>query len=220
MSDPLDTTPCNRPSASSTNGTLASFRGRAGGTTRAALDLSQTGNDLSHARRRGCSHLIGGTSTNLSPATDNGFGGGGPPDRGRFYVWRVKPGGWVGSWTRPRDTCGAGPRRGGTFRSEDTHACTSGSDLPGRGGFAAGSGRAAQADAVGDVVVFSTEAQALDVYGDPSGRHRLPAVAHVLTNRTDKPVRIYGNPFCLGPSVAVQPGYGTHVPGGAGSFSA
>ncbi|MGA5495961.1 hypothetical protein ACPCSP_16510 [Streptomyces cinereoruber] len=78
----------------------------------------------------------------------------------------------------------------------------------------------AQADAVGDVVVFSTEAQALDVYSDPSGCHRLPAVAHVLTNRTDKPVRIYGNPFCLGPSVAVQPGYGTHVPGGAGSFSA
>ncbi|CAM5468812.1 hypothetical protein SALBM217S_10424 [Streptomyces griseoloalbus] len=32
MSEPLDTTPCNRPSASSTNGTLASFRGRADGT--------------------------------------------------------------------------------------------------------------------------------------------------------------------------------------------
>ncbi|MFJ6247255.1 MULTISPECIES: hypothetical protein [unclassified Streptomyces] len=78
----------------------------------------------------------------------------------------------------------------------------------------------ARADAVGDVVVFSTEAQALDVYGDPAGCHRLPTVAHVLTNRTDRPVRIYGNPFCLGPSVTVQPGYGTHVPGGAGSFSA
>ncbi|GHE64132.1 hypothetical protein GCM10018771_52340 [Streptomyces cellulosae] len=44
MSEPLDTTPCNRPSASSTNGTLASFRGRADGTTRTVLDLSQTDN--------------------------------------------------------------------------------------------------------------------------------------------------------------------------------
>lgn len=42
MSEPLDTTPCNRPSASSTNGTLASLRGRAGGTTRAVLDCSQS----------------------------------------------------------------------------------------------------------------------------------------------------------------------------------
>src|SRR6185503_20866962 len=37
MSEPLDTTPCRRPSASSTNGTLASFRGRTGGTTGTAL---------------------------------------------------------------------------------------------------------------------------------------------------------------------------------------
>ncbi|MFF9343898.1 MULTISPECIES: hypothetical protein [unclassified Streptomyces] len=78
----------------------------------------------------------------------------------------------------------------------------------------------AQAAASGDVVVFSTEVQPLDVYRDPAGCQRLPAVAHVLTNQTDRPVRIYGNPFCLGPSVAVQPGFGTHVPGGAGSFSA
>ncbi|MFJ3098741.1 hypothetical protein [Streptomyces hydrogenans] len=78
----------------------------------------------------------------------------------------------------------------------------------------------AQATATGDVVVFSTEFQPLDVYRDPAGCHQLPTVAHVLTNQTDRPVRIYGNPFCLGPSVVVQPGYGTHVPGGAGSFSA
>ena len=37
MSEPLDTTPCRRPSASSTKGTFASLRGRAGGTTRAVL---------------------------------------------------------------------------------------------------------------------------------------------------------------------------------------
>ncbi|MYV71275.1 hypothetical protein GT043_36185 [Streptomyces sp. SID2131] len=83
-----------------------------------------------------------------------------------------------------------------------------------------GTAAPALADAVGEVVVFSTEAQPLDVYRDPAGCQRLPTVAHVLTNRTDKPVKVYGNPFCLGPSLTVQPGYGTHVPGGARSFSA
>ncbi|MFE8935986.1 hypothetical protein ACFYNX_00625 [Streptomyces sp. NPDC007872] len=83
-----------------------------------------------------------------------------------------------------------------------------------------GTAAPAPADAVGEVVVFSTEAQPLDVYRDPAGCQRLPTVAHVLTNRTDKPVKVYGNPFCLGPSLTVQPGYGTRVPGGAGSFSA
>ncbi|MER8060655.1 MULTISPECIES: hypothetical protein [unclassified Streptomyces] len=78
----------------------------------------------------------------------------------------------------------------------------------------------AQAASSGDAVVFSTEAQPLDVYHDPVGCRRLPALAHVLSNLSDQPVRIYGNPFCLGPSLVVQPGYGTHVPGGAGSFSA
>ncbi|MEV7674635.1 hypothetical protein [Streptomyces sp. NPDC088752] len=83
-----------------------------------------------------------------------------------------------------------------------------------------GTAAPALADAVGEVVVFSTEAQPLDVYRDPAGCQRLPTVAHVLTNRTDKPVKVYGNPFRLGPSLTVQPGHGTHVPGGAGSFSA
>lgn len=78
----------------------------------------------------------------------------------------------------------------------------------------------AQAAATGDVVVFSTEVQPLDVYRDPTGCQQLPTVAHVLNNQTDRPVRVYGNPFCVGPSVVVQPGHGTHVPGGAGSFSA
>ncbi|GGR00399.1 hypothetical protein GCM10010195_65390 [Kitasatospora griseola] len=79
---------------------------------------------------------------------------------------------------------------------------------------------AAPRAASGEVVVFSTEAQPLDVYRDPSGCQQLPAIAHVLNNQTDRPVQVYGNPFCLGPSVTVQPGRGTHVPGGAGSFSA
>ncbi|MFE5515504.1 hypothetical protein ACFQ9J_33795 [Streptomyces sp. NPDC056529] len=42
----------------------------------------------------------------------------------------------------------------------------------------------------------------------------------MLTNRAGRPVRIYGNPFRLGPSVTVQPGYGAHVPGGTRSFPA
>ncbi|MGW1840102.1 hypothetical protein [Streptomyces sp. NPDC002067] len=71
----------------------------------------------------------------------------------------------------------------------------------------------------GEVAVFSTEAQPLDVYRDPEGCHALPAAAHVLANLTDRPVKVYGNPFCLGPSVVVLAGHGTHVPGGAGSFS-
>ncbi|MFF4342719.1 hypothetical protein ACFY00_22645 [Kitasatospora sp. NPDC001540] len=86
-------------------------------------------------------------------------------------------------------------------------------------GLAAPAPAAARA-ASGDVVVFSTEAQPLDTYTDPAGCQQLPTVAHVLTNQTDRPVKVYGNPFCLGPSVVVQPGHGTHVPGGAGSFSA
>ncbi|GAA0389438.1 hypothetical protein GCM10009541_35660 [Micromonospora gifhornensis] len=37
MSDPLETTPCSRPSANSTKGTFANLRGRAGGTTASTL---------------------------------------------------------------------------------------------------------------------------------------------------------------------------------------
>ncbi|CAM3385175.1 MULTISPECIES: hypothetical protein [Streptomyces] len=41
--------------------------------------------------------------------------------------------------------------------------------------------------ATGDVVVFQTELQPLTQYENPEGCHKLPAAAHVLTNRTDKP---------------------------------
>lgn len=74
--------------------------------------------------------------------------------------------------------------------------------------------------ATGRVVVFQTEVQPLSVYEDPSGCHAMPPLSHVLTNETDSPVRIYPDPFCLGPSTVVQPGYGSHVAPGAGSFSA
>ncbi|GHA89114.1 hypothetical protein ACIQRS_04160 [Streptomyces termitum] len=74
--------------------------------------------------------------------------------------------------------------------------------------------------AEGTVTVFETEVQPLTVYENPRGCHKLPLAAHVLTNATDRPVRIYGDPFCLGPSVAVPPGHGSHVAPGSGSFSA
>ena len=72
----------------------------------------------------------------------------------------------------------------------------------------------------GEVVVFRTELSPLTVYEEPHGCHKLPADAHVLTNRTDRPVTVYGDPFCLTPGLVVQPGHGAHVAPGSGSFSA
>ncbi len=74
--------------------------------------------------------------------------------------------------------------------------------------------------ATGQVTVFETEVQELTTYDDPSGCQQLPPAAHVLNNETDEPVRIYGDPLCLGPSLVVQPGHGSHVAPGSGSFSA
>ncbi|WP_433869047.1 hypothetical protein [Saccharopolyspora sp. CA-218241] len=72
----------------------------------------------------------------------------------------------------------------------------------------------------GEVAVFETELQPLTSYANPTGCHKLPMAAHVLVNQTDQPVRIYGDPFCLTPSLTVQPGHGSHVAPGSGSFSA
>ncbi|WP_406409210.1 hypothetical protein OG923_10335 [Streptomyces halstedii] len=77
---------------------------------------------------------------------------------------------------------------------------------------------AAPAD-TGEVVVFRTEVAQLTTYDSPRGCHKLPADAHVLVNRSDRPVRVYGDPFCLTPGLTVQPGYGAHVVPGSGSFS-
>ncbi|WP_344437808.1 hypothetical protein [Kitasatospora nipponensis] len=74
--------------------------------------------------------------------------------------------------------------------------------------------------ATGEVVVFSTELQPLDVYRDPVGCVKLPLAAHVLDNQTDRPVQVFADPFCLGPALTVQPGFGSHVPPGSGSFRA
>ncbi|MEU8541395.1 hypothetical protein AB0C52_15630 [Streptomyces sp. NPDC048717] len=72
----------------------------------------------------------------------------------------------------------------------------------------------------GDVVVFRTELSPLTVYDAPRGCQKLPGDAHVLTNRMDRPVTVYGDPFCLTPGLVVPPGHGSHVAPGSGSFSA
>ncbi|MGP3924270.1 hypothetical protein [Streptomyces sp. 8N616] len=71
----------------------------------------------------------------------------------------------------------------------------------------------------GEVVVFETEINPLTTYENPAGCNKLPLAAHVLINKTDKPVRVYTDPLCLSPSFTVQPGHGSHVTPGSGSFS-
>ncbi|WP_409473353.1 hypothetical protein [Streptomyces sp. HC307] len=74
--------------------------------------------------------------------------------------------------------------------------------------------------ATGEVVVFEVETAPLTVYTNPAeGCYKLPAAAHVLTNRTDLPLRIHADPLCLDPGLTVEPGYGSHVAAGSGSFS-
>jgi hypothetical protein len=80
--------------------------------------------------------------------------------------------------------------------------------------------------ATGQVVVFSTEVQPLEVHQDPSGCHQLPPLAHVIDNLTDATIKVYADPFCTIPATLpisgigeLPPGYGTHVTG-VGSFSA
>lgn len=70
------------------------------------------------------------------------------------------------------------------------------------------------------VTVFSTEFTEVTVYRDPNGCIKLPVDAHVLVNQTQSPVTTYGDPFCMTPGLTVQPGYGSHVAPGTGSFSA
>jgi hypothetical protein len=72
----------------------------------------------------------------------------------------------------------------------------------------------------GDVTVFSTELQPLDVYHDPVGCLKLPPAAHVLVNQSSGDVQVYLDPLCLTPSLTVHPGFGSHVAPGSGSFSA
>lgn len=76
------------------------------------------------------------------------------------------------------------------------------------------------AAAQGKVVVFSLEVAHLSIYDNPTGCKKLPLEAHVLDNLTDRPVTIYADPWCATPGLTVQPGDGSHVVPGSGSFSA
>ncbi|WP_410673669.1 hypothetical protein [Amycolatopsis sp. cmx-4-68] len=73
--------------------------------------------------------------------------------------------------------------------------------------------------ATGEVVVFTTEVVPLDVHENPRGCYALPEGAHVLANRTDRPVRVYGAPECFGPPLlTVEANRGSHVPPAGASF--
>ncbi|AHH95177.1 hypothetical protein GCM10010174_55580 [Kutzneria viridogrisea] len=72
--------------------------------------------------------------------------------------------------------------------------------------------------ATGRVLVFELEYVPLTVWENPKGCKKLPLAAHVLVNQTDTPVEIYADPFCLSPSLDVNPGFGSHVVPGSGSF--
>lgn len=73
--------------------------------------------------------------------------------------------------------------------------------------------------ATGEVVVYTAEVVPLDVYENPRGCYALPEGAHVLANRTDRPVQVYGAPGCFGvPVVTVKENWGSHVPPAAASF--
>ncbi|MFI8998831.1 hypothetical protein [Streptomyces sp. NPDC053542] len=78
----------------------------------------------------------------------------------------------------------------------------------------------ATAASTGEVSVFGTEFEPVTTYENPEGCYKLPLSSHVLINRTDKPVQVFADPFCMTPSFTVQPGYGSHLAAGTGSFSA
>lgn len=86
-------------------------------------------------------------------------------------------------------------------------------------GVAVAAAPAAQA-AEGQVIVFSTELQPLDVYRDPTGCHKLPLEAHIIANMTDQDIVTYADPLCLTPGLRIKPSHGSHVALSTGSFSA
>jgi hypothetical protein len=73
--------------------------------------------------------------------------------------------------------------------------------------------------AMGEVVVYTAEIVPLDVYENPWGCYPLPEGAHVLANRTNRPLQVYGTPECFGlPVLTVERNWGSHVPPAAASF--
>lgn len=73
--------------------------------------------------------------------------------------------------------------------------------------------------AEGTVTIFSHEFAPLTVHENPKGCTLILPTAHVLINQTNTPIRVYGDPLCLTPSITVTPGFGFHVSPGSGSFA-
>jgi hypothetical protein len=80
--------------------------------------------------------------------------------------------------------------------------------------------------ATGQVVVYTTQFRPLDIYENPRGCNKLPLDTHVVLNKTDSPIKVYADPFCVVPITedpttvgTLEPNHGTHA-SGAGSFKA
>jgi hypothetical protein len=70
-----------------------------------------------------------------------------------------------------------------------------------------------------EVVIFQNELQPVTEYKNPHGCYNLPTFSHVLGNLTDRPIKVYAAPNCMGPSVTFPAGWGTHA-FAPGSFAA
>lgn len=79
-------------------------------------------------------------------------------------------------------------------------------------------GAQAPAPPAGQIVIFETESTALSTGYDPQACNNAPALAHTITNHTDKPITLYADDRCGVPLVDVAPGFGSHVAPGQ-SFS-
>ncbi|MCK2241566.1 MULTISPECIES: hypothetical protein [unclassified Crossiella] len=88
--------------------------------------------------------------------------------------------------------------------------------------FAAGAaltGTAQATPAVGEVIVYSLDTMPVAIFDNPKGCYSIPVGAHVLINRTNRPVEIYPNPACLLlPILTLKEDTGAHAPPAAGSF--
>lgn len=72
-------------------------------------------------------------------------------------------------------------------------------------------GAQAAAPPAGQIVIFETEATALSTGYDPQACNNAPALAHTITNHTDKPITLFADDRCGVPLVDVAPGFGSHV---------
>ncbi|GAA2786719.1 hypothetical protein [Crossiella cryophila] len=84
---------------------------------------------------------------------------------------------------------------------------------------AALTGTAQATPAIGEVIVYTVDTLPVVVFDNPTGCKKIPLGAHVLINRTNRPVEIYANPMCLPvPILILEEDTGAHAPPAAGSF--